>query len=156
MTRPIRSSDPTRRPGNSLIAAGLLAAVAAVLVGFHGTTMVLSAMSLSAQAPAEGKARWGQSDAPRVAHTNAQPVPAPARPAESSPPPAAVPAPPAEYGEAAPGAVPAAPTGVAAAAKAKALAEMEMEPDEAEAEEEPRRRPRRSYRAPRVDKHKVY
>ena len=126
--------DKTRRPRNSLLAAGLLVAIIAVLVGFHGVTMVLSAMTLSGGADATQKPA-------NVAPRRDAALP----PVKSSDaPPAAVPVP--------------NPTGVAAAAKAKAQAEMserqelELEPQESE----PRDRPRRSFRPPRAEMHKVY
>jgi hypothetical protein len=121
--------DKTRRPRNSLLAVGLLVAIIAVLVGFHGVTMVLSAITLSAGADATEKV---SAIAPR--HEAALP---PVKSSEA--PPAAVPVP--------------NPTGVAAAAKAKAQAEMSERQD---LQSEPEDRPRRSFRPPRVEMHKVY
>jgi hypothetical protein len=140
MASPIHNSDPTRRPRNSLIAAGLLVAVGSVLIGFHGTTMVLALVS-----PVEQEQSKAASKDPRVPEgdpkaTHGVTDPSVDRQTRAAQPP---------------------PTGIAAAAKAKALAEMDaMEPRELEAqqqqEERPRRKPRRIHRVPRVDKHKVY
>jgi hypothetical protein len=144
MAWPNRSSDPTRRPRNSIIAAGLLVAVASVLIGFHGTTMVLSAVSPVAEhETSETRAAPDRLGSPRPAHSRQHDARNVAGPAPDAVPPS---------------------TGVAAAAKAKALAEMEaMEPgglealhEQAEEPAQERRRPRRFHRAPRPDKHKVY
>jgi hypothetical protein len=144
MASPIHNSDPTRRPRNSLIAAGLLVAVGSVLIGFHGTTMVLALVSPVEQEQSKAASkdpRVPEGD-PKATHGVTDPsVDRQTRADESSAKPP--------------------PTGIAAAAKAKALAEMDaMEPRELEAqqqqEERPRRTPRRIHRVPRVDKHKVY
>jgi len=134
MPDPAAQIDKTRRPQNSLLAAGLLIAVVAVLIGFHAVTMMLGVATLSGEADRTAKPRTAP---PRV--EVAAPVAAPAEaPREAV---VQVPAEP--------------PAGIAAAAKAKAQAEMsEFQPSGAnpDAQDQPRRR----YRAPRPEMHKVY
>ena len=152
----------TRSPRNSLLAAGILVAIVAVLIGFHGVTMVLSAMSLGASTevaakpeaakpnivqaakPDTAKPDSAKSASIQPARDGPKPLPAPL-PVESPPPvqPTAAISEPVEN-----------PTGMAAAAKAKAQAEMDGAlPRDSDA------RPaasRRQFRATRADKHKVY
>jgi hypothetical protein len=159
------SLDKTRRPRNSLLAAGLLIATIAVLAGFHVTTMVLSATSLSADAERSSKRRdpppRGEASVPAVTPrdaatvTPAVPVPpaAAAVPARATPATAApVTATPVTAAPA-----PAAPDAVGIAAAAKAKAQAELDAAEESAPEEQRREPvRRRSRPPRVEMHKVY
>ena len=144
------SLSKTRSPRNSLLAAGILVAIVAVLVGFHGTTMVLSAMSLGASTEIAAKPEAAKPNGVQAAKLNSVPA-AQANPTPANPTPTTVePAQPAETSvEPIEN-----PTGVAAAARAKALAEMDdvspREPDARPANS------RRQFRANRADKHKVY
>ena len=131
--------DSTRSPRNSPLAFGVLVVMIAVLVGFHGMTMVLSTVPLGAST--ERAAKWPDAPARNI------PIPA-AKPSEPT----------VAATTAVPTATPAAPVspsefqGLAAAAKAKAQAEM----DELEGEGAMEPPQRRRYRAPRPQLHKVY
>jgi hypothetical protein len=131
--------DPTRSPRNSPLAFGVLVVMIAVLVGFHGVTMVLSTVSLGAST--ERATKWHNAPPRNILTPAAKP---------SEPTVAAI--------TTVPTATPAAPVapsefqGLAAAAKAKAQAEM----DELEGEGAMEPPQRRRYRAPRPQRHKVY
>ncbi len=145
------SLSRTRSPRNSLLAAGILVAIVAVLVGFHGVTMVLSAMSLGAYTenaakPDAAKANSVQAAMPdSLKSSRVQPVReiSLSRPVEAVSEPLAVAD--AERTVENPS--------VVAAAKAKAQAEMSRDLPAAAAASQA---PRRQFRATRSDKHKVY
>ena len=116
-----------------VIIAAALVAVTALLVGFHGVTTYLSAVSLSGQAErANGAAN--------VQQRNADPVKSPEPSAAASP---------ATRLE-----MPA-PTGVAAAAKAKAQEEVTALEQQPARESQPSNASRYR-RSPNVDLHRVY
>ena len=126
------------------LGAGLVA-IAALLVGFQGATTVLTIAEYGASAKRSeskpGETRLANLQPERRAVDAVQPVrPEPA---------------PAEPQAAAPEEQPAASTGIAAAAKAKALAEIEAMEERAQRSTPPPR-VKRTYRAPRVDKHRIY
>jgi cell division protein FtsN len=148
--------DPRRRIASAPLAAFAFAAVIAVLVGFQGASMLVTVTQLGATPP---KAPAPKSHASLVPRTPAvpvkpeEPMPAP-KPSERASEPAPAPAPRAST-QASAEIVTDNQAGIAAAAKARAQAEMdamEQEPDE----RVPRREQRRRYRAPPVDKHRVY
>lgn len=129
------------KPISSLALAVALVAVAALLVGFQGASTLLTVVEFGA-APESKPAK-----APRWAHTQIRPAPkdqiqpAPKERLESS-----APAP-------SPTAVPN-PRGLAAAAQAKAQAELDAMEEPLDQNVVPR--VRRTYRAPKVDKHRIY
>lgn len=125
------------------LGAGLVA-IAAPLVGFQGATTVLTIAEYGASAKREskpGETRLANLQPERRAVDAVQPV----RPEPV----------PVEPQAAAPEEQPAASTGIAAAAKAKALAEIEAMEEQAQPSAPPPR-VKRNYRAPRVDKHRIY
>lgn len=126
------------------LAAGLVA-IAALLVGFQGATTVLTIAEYGASA----KRSESKSGETRLANlqTERRPVDAvqPVRPEPV----------PVEPQAAAPEEQPAASTGIAAAAKARALAEIEAMEEQAQPSAPPPR-VKRTHRAPRIDKHRVY
>jgi hypothetical protein len=132
------------------LAAGLVA-IAALLVGFQGATTVMTIAEYGASAKRSeskaGETRLANLQTERRAVDVAQPAkPEPA---------AAEPQTAAEPQAAAPEEQPAYSTGIAAAAKAKALAEIEAMEEQAQPSA-PAPRVKRTYRAPRVDKHRIY
>jgi hypothetical protein len=125
------------------LGAGLVA-IAALLVGFQGATTVLTIAEYGASAK-RSESKAGET---RLAHLQTR-----HRAVEAVQPVRPEPAP-AEPQAAAPEEQPAASTGIAAAAKAKALAEIEAMEEQAQSAPPPR--VKRTYRAPRVDKHRIY
>lgn len=125
------------------LGAGLVA-IAALLVGFQGATTVLTIAEYGASAKrSESKAGETRLANLQTRHRAVEAV-QPVRPEPA----------PAEPQAAAPEEQPAASTGIAAAAKAKALAEIEAMEEQAQSAPPPR--VKRTYRAPRVDKHRIY
>jgi hypothetical protein len=139
---------------SSLVIAGALVALTALLVGFQGASMLVTVAQLGASAPKPQPAKSHASLVPQTPLAAVKPnEPAPA-PKVSAPVSEPVPAPTAS--EQVPvQTVTDNQAGVAAAAKAKAQAEMDTmgpTPDESALPQEPRRR----YRAPRPELHRVY